>query len=161
MALKVRILLFSKKIGWNLQYTVKFIYSEKATKYCKISTLLLSYVVPVKSKVGILQNFVAFSEYMNFKNRDYWSFLLLLKVTLILQFSLILGLDVPMADSVLIQTYAPVQMAILEPDARQVLIFLCTIPNTMGLKNHSGFLLIIFNRKKNLETFCEIVELYT
>ena len=32
----------------------------------KISTLLLSYVVPVKSKVEISQNFVAFSEYMNF-----------------------------------------------------------------------------------------------
>ena len=40
---------------------VKFIYSEKATKFCKISKLLLSYVVPVKSKVEILQNFVAFS----------------------------------------------------------------------------------------------------
>ena len=46
---------------------VKFIYSEKATKFCEISTLLLSYVVPVKSKVEIPQNFVAFSEYMNFK----------------------------------------------------------------------------------------------
>ena len=45
---------------------VKFIYSEKATKLCEISTLLLSYVVPVKSKVEILQNFVAFSVYMNF-----------------------------------------------------------------------------------------------
>ena len=44
-----------------------FIYSEKATKFCEISTLLLlSYVVPVKSKVEILQNFVTFSEYMNF-----------------------------------------------------------------------------------------------
>ena len=31
-----------------------------------MSTLLLSYVVPVKSKVEIWQNFVAFSEYMNF-----------------------------------------------------------------------------------------------
>ena len=47
---------------------IKFIYSEKATKFCKISTLLLSYVVPVKSKVEILQNFVAFSEYMIFTN---------------------------------------------------------------------------------------------
>ena len=41
-------------------------YSEKATKFCKIFTLLLSYVAPVKSKVKISQNFVAFSEYMNF-----------------------------------------------------------------------------------------------
>ena len=45
---------------------LKFIYSEKATKFCEIFTLLLSYVLPVKSKVKILQNFVAFSEYMNF-----------------------------------------------------------------------------------------------
>jgi hypothetical protein len=30
---------------------VKFICSEKATKFCEIFTLLLSYVVPVKSKV--------------------------------------------------------------------------------------------------------------
>ena len=45
---------------------IKFIYSEKATKFCKIFTLLLSYVVPVKSKVNISQNFVAFSECMNF-----------------------------------------------------------------------------------------------
>ena len=45
---------------------VKFIYSEKATKIFEIFTLLLSYLVPVKSKVKISQNFVAFSEYMNF-----------------------------------------------------------------------------------------------
>ena len=45
---------------------LKFIYSEKATKFCKIFTLLLSYVVPVKSKAKILKTFVAFSEYMNF-----------------------------------------------------------------------------------------------
>ena len=32
----------------------------------KLSTLLLSYVVPVKHKVKISQNFVAFSEHMNF-----------------------------------------------------------------------------------------------
>ena len=54
----------------NLLGLLKFIYSEKATKFCEISTLLLSYVVPVKSKVKILQNFVAFSEYMNFKFMD-------------------------------------------------------------------------------------------
>ena len=41
-------------------------YSEKATKFCEIFTLLFSYVVPVKSKVNVSQNFVAFSEYMNF-----------------------------------------------------------------------------------------------
>ena len=45
---------------------VKFIYYEKATKFCEISILLLSYVMPVRSKVEISQNFVAFSEYTNF-----------------------------------------------------------------------------------------------
>ena len=48
------------------QEQVKFMFSKKATKFCEIFTLRLSYVVPVKSKVKILQNFVAFSEYMNF-----------------------------------------------------------------------------------------------
>ena len=51
------------------RFLVKFIYFEKATKFCEISTLDLSYVVPVKSTVEISQNFVAFSEYMNFKNQ--------------------------------------------------------------------------------------------
>ena len=41
---------------------VKFIYSEKATKFCKISP----YEGTVKSTVEILQNYVAFSEHMNF-----------------------------------------------------------------------------------------------
>ena len=45
---------------------IKFIYSEKATKFWEIFTLLLFYVVLVKSKVKISQNFEAFSEYMNF-----------------------------------------------------------------------------------------------
>ena len=53
---------------------IKFIYSEKATKFCEIFTLPLSYVVPVKSKVKISQNYVAFSEYMNFKNLHYLLF---------------------------------------------------------------------------------------
>ena len=47
--------------------TVKFVYSDKATKFCGISTLLLSTLHTDKSKVEISQNFVAFSEYMNFK----------------------------------------------------------------------------------------------
>ena len=59
----------------SLTYTIyqlksvhlKFIYSEKATKLCEIFTLLLTAVHTVKSKVKISQNFVAFSEYMNFK----------------------------------------------------------------------------------------------
>ena len=46
--------------------TLKFIYSEKATKFSDISTLLLTCTTQDKSKVEISQNFVAFSEYMNF-----------------------------------------------------------------------------------------------
>ena len=45
---------------------LKFIYSENATKFCKISTIDLSHVVPVKSTMEISQNFEAFSEYMDF-----------------------------------------------------------------------------------------------
>ena len=45
---------------------VKLVYSEKATKFCKIFPLLLSTVHTDKSKGKIAQNFVAFSEYINF-----------------------------------------------------------------------------------------------
>ena len=41
---------------------LKFINSEKATKICEISTIDLSYVVPVKYTVKISLKFVAFSE---------------------------------------------------------------------------------------------------
>ena len=50
---------------------LKFIYSEKATKFCEISTLLLTVCTVVKSKVKIAQNDVAFSEYMNFTLEPY------------------------------------------------------------------------------------------
>ena len=50
-------------------YIIKFVYSKKATKFCKISTLLLSTVHTDKSKVEILKHFVAFSEYMNFTDK--------------------------------------------------------------------------------------------
>ena len=55
----------------HLFLAIKFEYSEKAAKFCKISTLLLFTVHTDKSKVKILQNFVAFSEYMNFKKRSF------------------------------------------------------------------------------------------
>jgi hypothetical protein len=45
---------------------IKFIYSEKATKFCKIFPLLLTSVHTVKSKGKISKNYVVFSEYMNF-----------------------------------------------------------------------------------------------
>ena len=56
------------KLSLSMSMLLKFIYSEKVTKFGKIFTLLLAYAVTVKSKVKILQNFVAFSEYMNFKS---------------------------------------------------------------------------------------------
>ena len=46
------------------EFEVKLIYSEKATKFCEIFTNYLTYVLPL---VEISQNFVAFLEYMNFK----------------------------------------------------------------------------------------------
>ena len=54
---------------WGQISKLKFIYSEKLTKFCEISTLLLSYVVPVKSNMEISQNFLAFLEYMNFNTQ--------------------------------------------------------------------------------------------
>ena len=51
----------------NCPMQIKFIYYEKATKFCEIFIVDLSYVVMVKSTVEILRNIVAFSEYMNFK----------------------------------------------------------------------------------------------
>ena len=45
---------------------VKFIYSEKATKFCEISTNYLFNVLPVKYLVEISLNFVAFAKYMSF-----------------------------------------------------------------------------------------------
>ena len=58
--------LIRREEAHDVQFFINFIYFEKATKFCKISTADLSYVVPVKSTVEISQNFVAFSEYMNF-----------------------------------------------------------------------------------------------
>ena len=43
---------------------------KRTQKFCDITTLDLSYVVTVKSTVEISQNFVAFSEYMNFTKQD-------------------------------------------------------------------------------------------
>ena len=58
----------TKYATWNFpKMQIKVEKSQKATKFCEIFISLLSYVVQVKSKVKISQNFVAFSEYMNFK----------------------------------------------------------------------------------------------
>ena len=47
-------------------FELKFIYSKKATYFCEMSNVDLSYVVMVKSTVEAFQNLVAYSEYMNF-----------------------------------------------------------------------------------------------
>ena len=45
---------------------MKFIFSEKATNVCEISTVDLPFVVTVKSTVKISKKNLFFSEYMNF-----------------------------------------------------------------------------------------------
>ena len=50
------------------QIYIDFIFIEKATKICNIFPLLLTVCTVVKSKGKILQNFVVFSEYMNFRH---------------------------------------------------------------------------------------------
>ena len=50
--------------NWRLHNSIlKFIYSERASKFCKTSTIVLSYIVTAKCTVEILQNCVVFSEY--------------------------------------------------------------------------------------------------
>ena len=56
-----------KKLRHSL---LKFKYSEKATKFCEIFTLLLTVCTVVKSNVKISHNFVAFSEYLNFISNE-------------------------------------------------------------------------------------------
>ena len=63
---------FTKNHHKFLNNLLKFIYSEKATKFCENFTLLLTDCTVDKSKVKILQNFVALSEYVNFNQ---WIFL--------------------------------------------------------------------------------------
>ena len=46
---------------------LKFIYSEKAKKFCEISTVDWTVTTYDQSTVEIMQTFVSFSEYMNFK----------------------------------------------------------------------------------------------
>ena len=63
-------LCISKEIKHNFGGSlIEFIYSEKDTKFCEIVPLLLTTVHTVKSKWKISQNFVAFSEYMNFTTK--------------------------------------------------------------------------------------------
>ena len=56
----------TNSVHHDLFLDIKFTYFEKATKFCEIFPLLLTVCTVVKSKGKISQNFVAFSEYMNF-----------------------------------------------------------------------------------------------
>ena len=60
------LLKFANTYIWAICIHLKYIYSEKAAKFCEISTVDLSYVVTIKSTVEISQTFMAFSEYLNF-----------------------------------------------------------------------------------------------
>ena len=64
----------AKNTNITLVFLLKSIYSEKASKLCEISTLLLTALHTVKSKVEISQNFVAFSEYLNLKSHRSYLF---------------------------------------------------------------------------------------
>ena len=63
-----------RHVRFTAMYVVKFIYSEKAIKFCenlhRRFVYDLSYVVTVKCTVEISQNFMAFSEYMNFSRSN-------------------------------------------------------------------------------------------
>ena len=54
---------------YKARLIVKFTYSEKVAKFCEIFPLLLTLCTVVKIKGKISQNFVAFSEYMNFNEQ--------------------------------------------------------------------------------------------
>ena len=62
----IRYSMFNDTYSNNIHIPM-FIYSEKATKFCEISTLLLTDTKYDKSKVEVSRKFfVAFSEHMNF-----------------------------------------------------------------------------------------------
>ena len=79
-------------------FYIKFICSEKATKFWEIFPLLLTTVHTVKSKGKISQNFVAFSEYMNFTipitfwNLNHYSFRVKLDLYILVEMAQNIGL---------------------------------------------------------------------
>ena len=60
------IYLLDSRLLFVLCALVKFMYSKKATKFCKIFTVDLTVTTQDKSTVEISKKIVAFSEYMNF-----------------------------------------------------------------------------------------------
>ena len=77
--IQIQFLIFlNSRIDKNIRSKYSLHFSKNIDYLCKIHIFweghkslwnlhLTSYIVPVKSKVEISQNFVAFSEYMNFK----------------------------------------------------------------------------------------------
>ena len=57
---------YTEIVMWPFSIILKFIYSEKATKFYEIFTLLLTGTTYDKINVKSSQTFMAFSEYMNF-----------------------------------------------------------------------------------------------
>ena len=104
---------------------LKFVYSEKATKFCEISTLLLSTVHTGKSKVEISQNFVAFSEYTNFKIVTYGRLSGIIKLNKLVVCSLNIYFLFTVVEEVLrigVETRRPAFMDVtLGVDQRQIL----------------------------------------
>ena len=85
--------------SWKVRFKVHI--SEKGTKFCEIFPLLLTVCTVVKSKGKISQNFVAFSEYMNFTDD---SLSLLPSLTggfFMISFKLYINLSRSMADRLL------------------------------------------------------------
>ena len=61
----------NEKARLKMFFEVKFIYSEKATKFCEISTVDLTVTTWDKSTVEISHKLMAFSEYMSFKKEKF------------------------------------------------------------------------------------------
>ena len=59
-------MVFEHAVWWRGKTKLEFKTIGKVHTFWEISNIDLSYVVMVKSKVQISQNFVVFSEYMNF-----------------------------------------------------------------------------------------------
>ena len=59
-SLKTLVYFFLFVVKNEQHFVLQFIYSEKATKFCEILTILLSYAQTVKSKVRIGEDFAKF-----------------------------------------------------------------------------------------------------
>ena len=107
---------------------IKFIYSEKATKFCEISTVDLTVTTQDKT-MEISQKFVAFTEYMNFKVFHLVHVMTLLnKLRLMLSCSIVLRhrLNSKFTREPLIY-YVRIFLSFLDPLILKVNIFFCSL----------------------------------